>query len=100
MGVATTNLVERPVVGYLGGLPVGNEVFVARCTHITQLVLLIIGLSSIQARADSLLIAVASNFSATAADLAEEFETASGYEVQMSIASKGKLFAQIENGAP
>ncbi len=57
-------------------------------------------LLAIQVRADSLLIAVASNFALTAEKVATEFEAASGHEVLISSGSTGKLYAQIRNGAP
>ena len=68
--------------------------------RILQLVLLLSGLSILEAHADSLLIAVASNFNATAAELVEKFHASSGHDVRISSASTGKLFVQIENGAP
>jgi len=53
-----------------------------------------------QVHADSLLIAVASNFVLTAESVATEFEAATGHDVLISSGSTGKLYAQIRNGAP
>jgi len=62
--------------------------------------LFLAGVSASEARAESVLVAVASNFSATAKELIKEFQSVSENELQISSASTGKLFAQIENGAP
>jgi len=45
-------------------------------------------------------VAVASNFAPTLQVLARRFENRSGYQVEISSGSTGKLHAQIENGAP
>jgi molybdate transport system substrate-binding protein len=50
--------------------------------------------------ADSITVAVASNFTRTAAELAEHFEAETGVAVRLSIGSTGKLYSQILNGAP
>lgn len=50
--------------------------------------------------AQSLLVAVASNFHGTLELLAEEFHQQSGYRVQISPGSTGQHYAQIRNGAP
>ena len=52
------------------------------------------------ARADTLLVAVASNFRLPAEAIAAQFTAATGHEVRLSSASTGKLYAQIVNGAP
>ncbi len=49
---------------------------------------------------DSVTVAVASNFSRPAAELAEQFAGESGIHVRVSNGSTGKLYAQILNGAP
>ena len=68
--------------------------------RIAQLIFGLIGLSAYPALADSLLVAVASNFTATAQEIAAEFHIDSGHDVRISGASTGKLFVQIQNGAP
>ena len=45
-------------------------------------------------------VAVAANFAAPAAHLAQAFTAASGHQLQLSSASTGKLYAQISQGAP
>lgn len=52
------------------------------------------------ALADTVRVAVASNFSAVAEDLAEKFESQSGHEVALSFGATGQLYAQISQGAP
>ena len=49
---------------------------------------------------DPLHVAVASNFAATARDLAKIFETETGMSVMIIPGSSGKLAAQIQQGAP
>ena len=51
-------------------------------------------------QAETLTIAVASNFSQPAQVLAALYEKSSGHDVRVTTASTGKLYAQIENGAP
>ena len=50
--------------------------------------------------AEGVTIAVASNFSTTAAELAARFTADTGITVRISSGSTGKLYAQILNGAP
>ncbi|HUR41161.1 MAG TPA: molybdate ABC transporter substrate-binding protein [Verrucomicrobiae bacterium] len=50
--------------------------------------------------AEPLNVAVASNFADSARRIAEKFTAVSKIEVQLSGGSSGKLYAQIENGAP
>ena len=52
------------------------------------------------AQAESLTIAVASNFRVPAEQIVAKFEQQTGYEVRISSASTGKLYAQIISGAP
>ena len=52
------------------------------------------------AAADPLTLAVASNFSVPARDLAAQFQIETGFDVRMAAGSTGKLYAQIVNGAP
>lgn len=53
-----------------------------------------------RAAADRIRIAVASNFAATLARIADSFERRSGHEVVLVPGSTGKHYAQIRNGAP
>lgn len=50
--------------------------------------------------ANSLHVAVASNFSAPARDIAKRFEATSGHKISLSFGSTGKHYIQIMNGAP
>lgn len=50
--------------------------------------------------AETLTVAVASNFARPMAALVEVFEADSAHRVRLSIGSTGKLYAQIRNGAP
>lgn len=45
-------------------------------------------------------VAVAANFTAAAKDIAKAFQEETGDEVKLSFGSTGKLYTQIENGAP
>ena len=51
-------------------------------------------------RADEIQLAVASNFSAPAQQIAADFERATGHRVVISTGATGKFYAQIRNGAP
>ena len=57
-------------------------------------------LGSLTASANTLKIAVASNFAGTLHHLAKRFEANTGDIVLISSGSTGKLYTQIENGAP
>ena len=52
------------------------------------------------ARADEVLVAVAANFNAPLARIAEGFEARTGHKLKAAAASTGKLYAQIGTGAP
>lgn len=72
-----------------------------RFTQATKLLttsLLLIG--AFQSQADTLNIAVASNFTSTMRLLAEDFQNKTGHKLLLSSASTGKLFSQITHGAP
>jgi len=45
-------------------------------------------------------VAAASNFGAALAELAADFESRTGHRLRVSLASTGKLYAQVVNGAP
>jgi len=49
---------------------------------------------------DSATVAVSSNFAATARGLVEVFEAQNIHEIRVATGSSGKLYAQIQNGAP
>ena len=53
-----------------------------------------------QAFADEVQVAVASNFLAPLTEIAAEFKQETGHEAILSSGATGKLFAQIQNGAP
>lgn len=57
-------------------------------------------LFSLPVKADELVVAVASNFLPTAKILAENFEKETKLKVEFVTGSTGKLFTQIEQGAP
>jgi len=52
------------------------------------------------ATADTVTVAVASNFSEPLQAIATAFEKETGHKVRLSAGSTGKLYAQIKNGAP
>lgn len=55
---------------------------------------------SFSAHAETIRVAVASNFSAPVQEISAEFSQATGHELQISAGSTGRLFAQIQNAAP
>jgi molybdate transport system substrate-binding protein len=65
--------------------------------YLLSLVLLLAGPL---AAADTLSLAVASNFSSTARVLAERFEAESGHRLRLAYGATGKHYAQIRHGAP
>lgn len=56
--------------------------------------------ASLVARAETVYIACASNFKAPMQQLVAQFQNASGLTVKVAYGSSGKLFAQIQHGAP
>jgi len=56
--------------------------------------------TAMQARADEVTVAVASNFTAAMKEIAAAFEQESGHRVRLVFGSSGKFYAQIRNGAP
>lgn len=56
--------------------------------------------SSLPLAADEVSVAVAANFTDATRDIVPLFEKASGHTVKASFGSTGKLYAQIEHGAP
>jgi len=63
--------------------------------------LLMMALCAVQpAFAGEVSVAVAANFTGAARDLLPLFEKATGDTAKISFGSTGKLYAQIENGAP
>lgn len=64
------------------------------------LALLLSGAATTGTVAGEVSIAVAANFTDTTRELVERFETKTGHTVSASFGSTGKLYAQIQNGAP
>lgn len=62
--------------------------------------ILILASQATTAWADTLRVAVATNFSRTATLLAEQFEQQTGHTIRLAFGSTGKHFAQISHGAP
>jgi molybdate transport system substrate-binding protein len=63
-------------------------------------ILLLCSLLSGRLLADEVSVAVAANFTDAGRQLAPLFEQATGHRLKISYGSTGKLYAQIENGAP
>lgn len=63
-------------------------------------VALVLAYSLPSTQAAELRIAVATNFSRTATELAERFEQQTGHTIRIAFGSTGKHFAQITHGAP
>ncbi len=72
-----------------------------KSTTVTNiLAVLAFAVGSSLAQADEVHVAVAANFTAAMKEIAANFEQASGHHAVVSYGSTGKLFAQIEHGAP
>ena len=69
-------------------------------SHGPRILVFLLAFTFSTSNAVPLTIAVASNFSRAAYELAARFEEAAGRPVRITTASTGKLYAQIENGAP
>ena len=65
-----------------------------------SLALLALGLGSVPVLADTVRVAVASNFMAPMQRIAVQFEQQTGHSALLSSGATGKLYAQIVNGAP
>jgi len=65
-----------------------------------RVAIFLLGLAATAAAADSLAVAVASNFRLPAEEIAAQFRRDTGFEARLSTASTGKHYAQIVNGAP
>ena len=61
---------------------------------------LAVGLVATSTQAGDVLVAVAANFAAPMARIAQGFEAATGHTVKLSAGATGKLHAQISHGAP
>lgn len=61
---------------------------------------IVVALTPISVRAETVLAAVASNFADPIGALAEAFKKETGHSVSVSLGSTGKLYAQIRSGAP
>jgi molybdate transport system substrate-binding protein len=59
-----------------------------------------VGFATNAAGAGEVQVAVASNFAKPLEAIGEKFKTATGHEIKVSAGATGKLYAQIENGAP
>lgn len=77
-----------------------NGITLSRLRRFLAAVLVACILLPAAARADTVYVAVASNFMAAAQDIAKGFERASGHEIKLSFGSTGQLYAQITQGAP
>lgn len=62
--------------------------------------LLIVCLMAANAQAEQISVAVASNFNVAMREIVQRFEQETGHQVVLSFASSGKIFAQIQHGAP
>lgn len=63
-------------------------------------ILLVVTMISMPLMAQEINIAVAANFTDATRDIVPLFEKATGHKVKVSFGSTGKLYSQIENGAP
>lgn len=70
------------------------------CQLFLRALTLLMGVASGVAAADTLQVAVASNFASTLAQIKPEFERRSGHSLVISAGSSGRHYAQIMHGAP
>jgi len=68
--------------------------------YLKKSLFLVLLLLSTQSYADEILVAVASNFSETAKEIAAQFEQKTGHKVQLSYGATAKFYTQISQGAP
>jgi molybdate transport system substrate-binding protein len=68
--------------------------------HLKYLVLTLLLTLAPLARAETVRVAVAANFSAAMEKIAADFAKATGHEAELSFGATGKFYAQIKNGAP
>lgn len=66
----------------------------------TVLIIVLVAFGHGRALAEDVTVAVASNFTDPARDIARLFDNATGHQARLSFASTGMLFSQIGNGAP
>lgn len=69
-------------------------------TFIRNIIVLLLLLLPFQLQADSIRVAVASNFTHAMQELKQQFEQQSEHSVELISGSTGKIYAQIINGAP
>lgn len=67
---------------------------------VSAICLLLLSLTSLHTHAETLFIAVASNFTAPMKVIAREFEQSSPHRIKLSFGASGKFVAQIRHGAP
>ncbi len=67
---------------------------------IAPALLVLIDMLQTPGAAEEVLVAQAANFSKPMEEIARKFERATGHRVRISAGSTGKLYAQIQNGAP
>lgn len=87
-----------PKFGYTVQLLIAEENMILRLQMLYLLAL--ISLAPCPADAETIRIAVASNFTAPMQAIATQFEKSTSHTVQLAFASSGKFYAQISNGAP
>lgn len=68
--------------------------------NVKSAILLFCALLPCSSQAESVLVAVASNFSQPMTDIAARFHHETGHQAKLAFASSGKLSAQIMHGAP
>jgi molybdate transport system substrate-binding protein len=99
----TSAQARRRFIDSLLGALLGSARVISLIRSTRLFTVLVFALGSILARpvaAGEVHVAVAANFAPVLERLAAEFERATGHRVLASPGSTGKLFAQIENGAP
>lgn len=88
----------RLTLQYEAGPPTPSYRFTVKLLHLPALFL--VSLISLSASAEEIIVAVASNFVQPMNEIVEHFERATDHRVKVVTGSSGKLFAQIQHGAP
>lgn len=89
---------QRPHVCFL--IRIYSIDIIVKAVKFKSLLALLFALLTVNAAADTLSVAVASNVQYVFDELKSEFKKESGHELQATFSSSGKLVAQIMHGAP
>lgn len=95
-------LKRRLLIGHLSTLHTHSirDQFVVMILRLAYIALSVLCAFPLHVKAEQARLAVAANFADTARELSDAYSRQSGHRIEISVASTGKLYAQIRNGAP